>query len=212
MTDNKKQNKPIKKTTNTKQNAKNKKLEQKIDVVEDYAQSLGQITSQQVYTKEVLTDFADYTVKSNKSIIVVYICAVLIFMCAIAMFTFGDIASGIMYVVLGLFFAFYGNFVKILMLKNNKNNIGNKDVYSFEEDSMKVETFDSQNKQISSTTILYENLHSVKKHKSYGFIYVNKAVAYIVNMQNFKDVVDFNFALVRIESAINSKKIQQIKI
>ena len=65
--------------------------------------------------------------------------------------------------------------------------------------------------EIWKDVVGYENLYEVKKYKSYGFIYVNKVVAYIVNLQNFKDIVDFNFALVRIENAINSKKMQEIK-
>ena len=174
-------------------------------------ETLGEIKCEQVYTKEVLSDFADYTVKSNKSTIIIYVCAVIILMCAIAMFSFGDIYSGVIYTILGLFFAFYGKFIKFVMLKNNKKNIGNKDVYTFGENSLKVDTYDAQGKQISSTTIVYENLFEVKKYKSYGFIYVNKAVAYIVNLQNFKDVVDFNFALVRIENAINAKKLEKLQ-
>lgn len=174
-------------------------------------ETLGEIKCEQVYTKEVLSDFADYTVKSNKSTIIIYVCAVIILMCAIAMFSFGDIYSGVIYTILGLFFAFYGKFIKFVMLKNNKKNIGNKDVYTFGENSLKVDTYDAQGKQISSTTIVYENLFEVKKYKSYGFVYVNKAVAYIVNLQNFKDVVDFNFALVRIENAINAKKLEKLQ-
>lgn len=174
-------------------------------------ETLGEIKCEQVYTKEVLSDFADYTVKSNKSTIIIYVCTVIILMCAIAMFSFGDIYSGVIYTILGLFFAFYGKFIKFVMLKNNKKNIGNKDVYTFGENSLKVDTYDAQGKQISSTTIVYENLFEVKKYKSYGFIYVNKAVAYIVNLQNFKDVVDFNFALVRIENAINAKKLEKLQ-
>lgn len=177
----------------------------------NFEESLGEIKSEQIYTKEVLTDFIDYTTKSNKSTVVIYICAVLILMCAIAMFAFNDIYSGIIYTILGLFFMFYSKFVKFIMLKNNKKNIGNKDFYIFGENTLTINTFDTENKQMSSTTILYENLYEVKKYKSYGFIYVNKAVAYIVNLQNFKDIVDFNFALVRIEKAINAKKMQYIK-
>lgn len=194
----------------TNSNSKNN-LQEKSKVSIDLNETLGEIKSEQIYTKEVLTDFADYTVRSNKSTIIIYVCSVIILMCAIAMFSFGDIYSGVIYTVLGLFFAFYGKFIKFVMLKNNKKNIGNKDVYTFGETSLKVDTYDAQGKQMSSTTIIYENLFEVKKYKSYGFIYVNKAVAYIVNLQNFKDVVDYNFALVRIENAINAKKIEKMQ-
>lgn len=177
----------------------------------NFEESLGEIKAEQVYTKEVLTDFANYTTKSNKATIIIYICSVLILMCAIAMFSFNDIYSGVIYTILGLTFMFYSSFVKFIMLKNNKKNIDNKDVYTFGENTLKVDTYDANNKQIASTTLVYDNLYEVKKYKSYGFIYVNKAVAYIVNLQSFKDVVDFNFALVRIENAINSKKMQNLK-
>ena len=93
---------------------------------------------------------------------------------------------------------------------NNRKNVDTKDIYEFSDDKLFVTSFDKEGNQTSTSTINYANLHSVRKYKNYGYIYINKAVAYIFSQENFKDVLEFNVALNKVEDAIfeaNNKKL-----
>lgn len=178
---------------------------QKVENQEE--QDLSIVKSSQVYSKQVFDDFANFTVKSNKSMVVIYVCSVIILISSIVMFVAGDITSGVIYILLGLFFLFYGQLIKFLMRINNKKNYNTTDYYEFGDDSLKVVCKDATGVEVSTSNVLYSRLYNVKKYKNYGYIYLNKAVAYIVCQENFKDVVEFNFVLNKIENAINQEKI-----
>lgn len=171
--------------------------------------NLSTIKSQQNYSKQVFEDFATFTVKNNKAMIIIYICSAIILLCSVAMFVMGDIPSGIIYTLLGLFFAFYGQFIRFIMRTQNKKNYNSTDYYEFTEDALKVVCKDAKGVEGSTYTSLYSKLYAVKRFKNYGYIYLNKAVAYIVSQENFKDVIEFNYVLNKIENAINQEQIKE---
>lgn len=168
-------------------------------------EDLSAIKSQQTYSKKVFEDFASFTAKNSKAMIVIYICSAIILLCSIALFITGDIFRAIIEVFFGVFFACYGQVIKFIMRQNNKKNYNTTDCYVFTEDTLNVKCKDANGVEISNYSTLYSKLYAVKRNKNYGYIYLNKSVAYIVSQENFKDVIEFNYVLNKIESAINQE-------
>lgn len=196
---------------NKKSENSTKKQPSKTSKSENKEVNSGAVKAEQFYSKQVFEDFAAFTVKSNKAMIVIYVCSAIILLCSVAMFVAGDIISGIVDVLFALFFAFYGQFIKFIMRSNNKKNYNSTDSYEFTDDTLKVIGKDSNGVEVSTATVLYSKLYAVKRYKNYGYIYLNKAVAYIVSQENFKDVIEFNCVLNKIEEAINQEKLNEAK-
>lgn len=158
------------------------------------------------YSKEAFNDFAKYSIKTSGTMKIIYICAVLILACSVVLLVLGNIAEGILYGCLGLIFAFYAPLMRLIINLNNKRNIGTVDEYEFDEDRFSIVSKDANNVEVSTSTLIYSRLFKVKKHINYGYIYVNKAIAYIVRKEDFENEDDFDFVLDRIADAIKYNK------
>ena len=106
-------------------------------------EDLSAIKSQQTYSKKVFEDFASFTAKNSKAMIVIYICSAIILLCSIALFITGDIFRAIIEVFFGVFFACYGQVIKFIMRQNNKKNYNSTDCYEFAEDTLNVKCKDA---------------------------------------------------------------------
>mgnify|MGYP003290083492 CR=1 FL=1 len=166
------------------------------------------IKSEMIYTKQVFNDFAVYNIKKNKEMKFIYICAAIILAFTIVMFTVGDIISGIIYGVIGIIFACYGWFMKIIINHNNKKNIGTTDVYEFYDDKLVVSSHDKKGAEIATASLVYSRLYKVVEYKNYAYIYVNKAVAYIIEKNAFENEQEFKSVLEKISTEILNQKIK----
>jgi len=166
------------------------------------------IKSEMTYTKKAFDDFATYNIKKSKAMKVIYICSAIILACSLVMFVTKDYTEAILYLFLGLIFAFYNLVIKLIMNQNNKKNIGSTDVYEFDDDKLNVYSHDVNGNEIATSSLMYNRFYKVETYLNYGYIYVNKAVAYIVDKQNFESEEEFNSVLARISNAINSSKLK----
>ncbi|MBQ3214404.1 MAG: hypothetical protein IJB10_05335, partial [Clostridia bacterium] len=165
------------------------------------------INSKITNTKKVFKDFAKYSVKTNVTMKIIYTLAVLILAASVVLFVSNHILDGAIFAVLGVIFALCAPAMQWLNITNNKNNVGSTDEFEFYEDRFVVTSFDKNGLEISDSTLIYSRLYKVKKHLNYGYIYVNKAVAYIVDKNEFENEEQFNEVLDRIsKSIINNKK------
>lgn len=163
------------------------------------------ISSSQKYSKEVLNCFINFSLK-NIWIIIILVCSAIILACSISMFAILQLSDALLYLFIGIFFALYPFFIKFILKKQNSKNLNTTDNYRFFEDKLEVDSFDSFNNKFSTATVLYNRLVKVKTYKDYGYIYINKQMAYIVSKQNFKTEEEFNFVLTRISKAIGQEK------
>ena len=187
---------PVKRTQKAKVDETPKKAEK---------EQTNYITSKQIYTEEVLEDFAKFSTK-NVWTIVILCCATFILICSGIMFASGDIFEALLYLFLGVFFMLYPTFLRLIMKKQNKKGVNSTDEYRFFEERLEVDSLDSNGNKFSTSNVLYTRLYKVKVNKDYAYIYLNRMLAYIVSKQNFKDENEFNFALNRISMAIHDEK------
>ena len=166
------------------------------------------ISSSQTYTKDVLNSFINFSIK-NKWIIIILISSAIILLCSILMFVNKEIFSGFLYLFLSIIFSMYPLLIKLIMKGQNKKNINTTDNYKFFEKELEVSSLDSSNKTISTVRVLYSRLVNVKIYKNFGYIYVNKQIAYIISKNNFKNEEEFNFVLGRIYKVIQEEKIKK---
>lgn len=166
------------------------------------------IKSEMTYTKQVFNDFAVFNIKKNKEMRFIYVCAAIILAFTIVMFTVGDIVSGIIYGVIGVIFACYGWFMKMIINHNNKKNIGTTDVYEFYDDKFIVSSHDKKGAEIATASLVYSRLYKVVEYKNYAYIYVNKAVAYIIDKNSFENEQTFKGVLEKISTEILNQKIK----
>jgi len=166
------------------------------------------IRTKTTYSKEVFNDFAKHNIKTSGSMKVIYGCAVIILACALVMAVLGSIVEAIVYGILGLIFAGYSPLMKAIINANNKRNIGTTDEYEFYDDKFYVTAYDKNGVEMASSSIMYSRLYKVKKNFGYGYIYVNKQVAYIIQRENFEDKAEFDIVLDKIQKAIRQSKIK----
>lgn len=164
------------------------------------------IQSEMVYTKKAFNDFAKFSIRKSKETGLIYIFAGIILAISIAMIVLKDYVAGIIYAVLGGVFGCYGLFMKIIINAYNRKNIGTTDKYEFYDDKLVVTSVDSKGVEIASTSILYNRLYKAKKYRNYGYIYVNKVVAYIIDKNNFESEEQFENILDLIAKEIAAKK------
>lgn len=157
-------------------------------------------------TKKVFKDFAKYSVKRNITMKIIYILAVLILAASVVLFVSNHILDGAIFTVLGVIFALCAPAMEWLNVSNNKSNVNSVDEFQFYEDRFVVTSFDKNGLEISDSTLIYSRLYKVKKYLNYGYIYVNKAVVYIVDKNEFEDEKQFDFVLDRINQAIVGNK------
>lgn len=164
------------------------------------------ITTQTLYTKKVYGDFATYFIKTNKSVKIIYICAAIMILCGLlTIFAINEVVNGIIFCVIGVLFALYSILLRFLVILGNKKNIDTVDVYEFDTNKFSVNVRNKDGKEIGSTTLNYEVLHSVKLYKNYAYIYINKTTAYIILKENFTDENQFNLVVKNIENNIVKK-------
>ena len=165
------------------------------------------INSKITNTKKVFKDFAKYSVKTNITMKIIYTLAVLILAASVVLFISNRILDAAIFTVLGVIFALCAPAMEWLNVSNNKSNVGSVDEFQFYEDRFVVTSFDKKGLEISDSSLFYNRLYKVKKYLNYGYIYVNKAVAYIVDKNEFEDEKQFDLVLDRINQAIiNNKK------
>ena len=165
------------------------------------------INSKITNTKKVFKDFAKYSVKTNITMKIIYTLAVLILAASVVLFISNRILDAAIFTVLGVIFALCAPAMEWLNVSNNKSNVGSVDEFQFYEDRFVVTSFDKKGLELSDSTLFYNRLYKVKKYLNYGYIYVNKAVAYIVDKNEFEDEKQFDLVLDRINQAIiNNKK------
>ncbi|MBQ9792414.1 MAG: hypothetical protein IJW32_01525 [Clostridia bacterium] len=164
------------------------------------------INSKITNTKKVFKDFAKYSVKTNITMKIIYTLAVLILAASVVLFISNHILDAVIFTVLGVIFALCAPAMQWLNVSNNKSNVGSVDEFQFYEDRFVVTSFDKKGLEISDSTLFYSRLYKVKKYLNYGYIYVNKAVAYIVDKNEFEDEKQFNEVLDRISQAIIRNK------
>ena len=143
------------------------------------------VKSSTVYTKEILDEFASYTIKKNKSLILIYVCAGIILACSIAMFCLGEIVDGVLYIILGAFFACYGLILKLIIKQGHKKVYGNYDEFEFEDEFMTIKTYSKTGEQLTAGTINYKNILKLEENRDKAYIFVSKYNAYIVEKNNF---------------------------
>ena len=161
------------------------------------------VKSSTVYTKEILDEFASYLVRKNKSLILIYVCAGIILACSIAMFILGEIVDGVLYVLLGAFFACYGLILKLIIKQGHKKIYGNYDEFEFDEDFMTIRTYTKTGEQLTAGTINYKNILKLEENKDKAYIFVSKYNAYIIEKSNFA-VGEYEGIIEKIQSKIGS--------
>ena len=163
------------------------------------------IISKTKYTKKVYDDFANYSIKSSRAMNYVYICSGIILAFSIAEFVIQKFSAGVLFLFLGLLFALYGVFMRIVIKLANKNNFDTIEEYYFDKDRFTVKTHNKEGQEIATSTINYACLYEVKRYKDYGYIYLNKAVAYIIEKSSFEKQDQFELVLKTIQEHINQK-------
>ena len=163
------------------------------------------ITSSTIYTPQVFEEFANFYLKHNKAMKVIYVCSAIILVSSIIMFCLGSIFEGIIYTLCGIVFACYGLIVKAIMRKNNKASYNNVDNYEFCDKEMSVKTFNSKGDQIFALTVGYPTMYSVEKQNDVAYLFFNKASAFIVKRENFENQSDFDKVVDNIKSQIVKK-------
>ncbi len=161
------------------------------------------ISSSTKNTKKVYSDFATFIALKNKAMLCIYICSVIIVVCGIiSILLENDVFEGILFLVLGVFFALYGVLMRFIIILSNKKNYDTINNYEFNDNNFIVTLIDKDGKQTASSTINYEVLQSLKLYKNYAYVYVNKAACYILVKENFKDENEFNQVIDNIKKNI----------
>ena len=169
------------------------------------------IKSKTVYTKELLDEFSNYIIKKNKSLIVIYVCAAIILACSIAMFCLSEIVDGILYAIIGVFFACYGLVLKVVLQTSQKKVYGNFEEYEFYDDYMLIKTYTSTGEHLSSGTMKYEYIYKVHVNKSRTYILISKYNAYIIDKNNFKNEDEYNEVLNKLTNKFNETMLKEKK-
>lgn len=150
------------------------------------------ISSSTIYTEEVLNKFISYYLKNSKSMIVIYVCSLIILASSIVMFCLNSIFEGVLYLLCALFFGSYGLIIRFIMKKNNKKVQNNVDNYEFDVDNFNITSFNSKGEQIMTMKVYYRDLYKVAKSGEYAYLFINKATAFIVSQNNFENKEDFD--------------------
>lgn len=169
------------------------------------------IKSKTVYTKELLDEFSSFIIKKNKSLIVIYVCAAIILACAIAMFFLGKIVDGVLYLIIGIFFACYGLVLKFVLSSSQKKVYGNYEEYEFYDDYMLIKTYDKSGEHLSSGTMKYEYVYKLYLNKTRAYILISKYNAYIIDKNNFSSENDFNDVINKINYKFNKQVVKEKK-
>ncbi len=165
-----------------------------------------------VYTKENLDTFLKFALNKNKYFIVIYICSAIIILASIFMFIYNDIAYGIIYLLLGLFFASYQLIIMQISKKKLKISIGCRDEFEFLQDKFKVVSYSASNEEISTMIKKYDDIYKTYQNNNFFYIFIDKINAYIIDKSNFKDEKEFeqliNFVTSKVEVSKQQKKAQ----
>lgn len=167
--------------------------------------SSDDIVVSQKYTKEVFKDFASFSNKNSKSLKFIYICAAIIFVCSVIMFSLGEYVDGVLDLFLAIVFGSYGQILKLVVLFINKKNIDKTDVYIFEDEKFFVTNVDENGQETSKAELNYRYLQEVKENEKYVFIYQNKQICYILGKNSFKNDEECKNLINKINKAIASQ-------
>ena len=165
-----------------------------------------------VYDKEKFTILAKKMGKS-KSFKFIFICGTFILALGliylgISLFDkesgFEDYLFAVLDILIGLFFMFYKLvFTRIL---TRQKNLGKKEQYDFEEDGLKIKSFDKDGNEIVETKLKYSSFYSLEIFEGYIFLYLNKISAIMINEQEFRSLENANNILIYIKQSMDNAK------
>ncbi len=207
-------NKPKKSTAKTQKaekakEVKVKKTKKEVAQKPEKAKDNDNIVVSQKYTKEVFNDFANFSNKNNKVLKLIYVCAAIIFVCGIIMFSYREYIDACLDFFLAIVFGCYGLIVKFVTLSLNKKNMNKTDVYIFDLDKFFITNVDENGQETSRAELYYKYLHDVKESDKYLFIYHNKQICYIINKSAFKSQEECANLVNRIKSYIATQNQNQ---
>lgn len=140
-------------------------------------------------SKNDLNDFTKYTV--NKQIRTIFMCAIILIICSIVMFVLKKWLLGSLYAVLGVMFLFFKPFILSVNFKANEAHIGINQTFEFMEDKVKI-TDERNGENVASTEFGYKQIVKTVQTEKYVYLYVNKTVAYILEVNDFASQKDID--------------------
>ena len=161
------------------------------------------------YTKKLLSTFVHFNLKKSWLMIFIYILAVISLGGGLALYLLNKQVEGIVALILGGIFLLNGLFYVLINRFSNRRAIGSTETIVFDEDHLEVTVQDKHGVEIAKNSCIYACLRAVKKYKNYGYIYQNKAVAYIVEQESFESVDQFNETLDNLQNFIKKNKLRK---
>lgn len=149
------------------------------------------ITTKTVYDKKLLDEFASFILKKNKALIVIYICSAVILASSIAMFCIAEYIDGVLYALIGIFFACYGLILKVVLTNSHKKVYGNYEIYEFDDQFFTIKTYLPSGEQLSAGTMRYDHIYKIYQNNTKTYILISKYSAYIIDKNNFENESDY---------------------
>lgn len=179
--------------------------------IKDEEEKENRITVETRYTLPVLDTFWTHNLKQRKSMKFIFWCGIVIVALAVVLLACKEYITGILDMLCGFIFVFYMPIVKLSMRHVSKGTIGKLSRYEFTDEAVYSYELDETGNIVSSAMHTYTSLDRIEMNNNFLYIFIGKAMAYIIDKTKFSSQDDYNKILNLLADKIYTPKNNQKK-